>query len=238
VREFFNLTPESGLATLPTATGCSGTASNWTDPDTGIEWCVLIPATDPRGGIGNALIITRDTVVSSTHTNIITATDSWFDNAANVSPSLRAATMNTQVPPARGLSTTPSTGENTFMLPQPGTMGAGRAFSLSQVEAAEYFATNADRVPHASTIPNNTGWFLRTGNTNFTTGGNTGPASIWGGPITGPHAATFANHAGSIANSSGGGHSAITCPTGDTTNLGAVRSTTCGVRPAVWISVN
>jgi len=32
------------------------------------------------------------------------------------------------------------------MLPQPGTMGAGRAFSLSQVEALEYFATNADRV--------------------------------------------------------------------------------------------
>ena len=32
------------------------------------------------------------------------------------------------------------------MLPQPGTMGAGRAFSLSLVEIEEYFATPADRI--------------------------------------------------------------------------------------------
>jgi len=37
-------------------------------------------------------------------------------------------------------------------------MGAGRAFSLSRVEAEEYFATNADR---AATGTSNTGWHLR-----------------------------------------------------------------------------
>ena len=152
------MTPESGLASLPNATGCSGEGSNWTDPDTGIVWCVLVPATDPRGGIGNALIITRHSVVNDTHFNVITATDTWFDNAANVSPTLRAATMNTQYQPARGSSTTPSTGQNTFMLPQPGTMGDGRAFSLSLVEAAEYFATDADR---AATGGNFDAWWLR-----------------------------------------------------------------------------
>ena len=61
--------------------------------------------------------------------------------------------MNTQYQPARGSSTLPSTGQNTFMLPQPGTMGDGRAFSLSRVEALEYFANDAARVA-TGTDPN------------------------------------------------------------------------------------
>ena len=162
---------------------------------------MLIPATDSRGGIGNALIITRHTVVNATHTDIITATDSWFNNVANVSPTLRAATMNTQVPPARGSSTTASTGENTFMLPQPGIMGAGRAFSLSRVEAEEYFATNADR---AATGTHNRWW------------PRASPS------ISGINTTNFIGEGGH-ASTSGGNIS---------------ESSSLGVRPAVWVSVN
>jgi len=164
---------------------CSALDRNWVD-SRNIAWCILeLADIEGNGGYGNALIITVDAFGGSNHNSIVPNIDAWF--AANGAPELNQIGMNTMIPPERGISTDPATGENTFMIPDPATVGSARAFPLSRVESDHYFPSNAARSATDSVTGNARGWWLRSG------------ASLSGAnlhQVTGTGAHTF-NNAGS-----------------------------------------
>ena len=131
----------------------------WTD-STGVAWRVLEPANiEGHGGLGNALLIKEMAVGSSGQPLLISNINTWFAN--NGAPEFQRIGMDTMVPPATGTSLDPDSGENTFMVPNPATVGSPRAFPLSQVESAHYFTSAADRQTVDSVSGAIRGWMLR-----------------------------------------------------------------------------
>ena len=114
------------------------------------------------------------------------------------------------------------------MLPQPGTMGAGRAFSLSRVEAAEYFATDAARVTTGHATPGIIGfgnsWWLRSES-------SPNPETAH---LTHNHGGL--REAGAIDCGTAGIPGGIFLPITGLFHCSA--ASPAGLRPAVWVSVN
>ena len=131
----------------------------WTD-STGVAWRVLEPANvEGHGGLGNALLIKEMAVGGSGQPLLISNINAWFAN--NGAPEFQQIGMDTMVPPAIGTSLDVDSGENTFMVPNPATVGSPRVFPLSQVESAYYFTSALDRQTRDSVSGAIRGWMLR-----------------------------------------------------------------------------
>ena len=104
IRDIFIPPTESPELILPDEVG-----GEWVD-STGVEWCMLIPASEAAGGVGNALMITthvHQTVPGQPvqyntpnefrlfeSSTLRTTMNSWYHNNANVSPELRETSLN------------------------------------------------------------------------------------------------------------------------------------------------
>ena len=91
-------------------------AGRFPDPETGMWWYVLVRADDPRGGIGNMLLITEYVHMPGTpyhntigftsffNSDARTNVENWFNNPANVGDTLRGMALDYEFQDADGNS--------------------------------------------------------------------------------------------------------------------------------------